>query len=72
VPEAVIGYYPEVDQELLGECRALVLAMVAAWRWDAADQFPNGRQWARHLIRILRNGAPWPSLDAMAQPLAGS
>ncbi len=70
-PEAVIEHYPDVDQTLLGECRALVLAMVAAWRWDAADQFPNGRQWAQHFIRTLRKGAPWPSLQALAQQLEG-
>lgn len=72
VPEAVIEHYPDVDQVLLGECRALVLAMVAAWRWDAGDQFPNGRQWAQQFIRTLRMGAPWPSLDAMTRRLAGS
>ncbi len=71
-PEAVIEHYPGVDQVLLGECRALVLAMVAAWRWDAGDQFPNGRHWARQFIRALRRGAPWPSLDAMTRRLAGS
>ena len=35
---------PDADQELLRECRALVLAMVAAWRWDRDDQFPDGRR----------------------------
>ena len=61
VPEQVIEHYPDVDQELLGECRVLVLAMVAAWRWDAGDQFPNGRQWAQDLVSTLRKGSPWPS-----------
>ncbi|HEX7758725.1 MAG TPA: phosphotransferase [Caulobacteraceae bacterium] len=70
-PEAVIEQYPDVDQALLGECRALVLAMVAAWRWDAGDQFPNGRQWAQQFIRTLREGAPWPSLHALARRLEG-
>ncbi len=69
VPEAVIEHYPDVDLPLLGECRALVLAMVAAWRWDKGDQFPNGRQWAQHFIRTLRKGPPWPSLQALAQQL---
>ena len=68
-PEAVTGYYPDVDQALLSECRALVLAAVAAWRWDADDQFPNGRQWAEHLIETLRKGPAWPSLEAMARQL---
>ncbi|UJW86485.1 aminoglycoside phosphotransferase family protein [Devosia sp. SL43] len=70
VPEAVIEHYPDVDQVLLGKCRALVLVMVAAWRWDADDQFPDGRRWADQFIRTLRKGAPWPSLDAMARHLA--
>lgn len=71
VPEAVIKHYPEVDQALLGECRALALAMVAAWRWDAGDQFPDGRQWAQQFIGTLRKGPPWPSLDALARQLGG-
>ena len=71
VPEAVPEHYPDVDQALLSECRALVLAMVAAWRWDAGDEFPNGRQWAHHFIDTLRKGPPWPSLQAMARQLEG-
>ncbi len=43
VPEEVVEHYPDADHELLAECQALVLAMVAAWRWDAGDQFPDGR-----------------------------
>jgi hypothetical protein len=61
-PEDVIEHYPDADQELLGECRGIVLAMVAAWRWDAGDQFPNGRRIGRELVSILRKGAPWPAL----------
>ena len=71
VPEEVVEHYPGVDQDLLGECRALVLAMVAAWRWDAADQFPNGRRAARKLVGTLREGPPWPTLDVAMRRLAG-
>jgi hypothetical protein len=71
VPEAVTPHYPDVDLDLLGDCRRLVLAMVAAWRWDARDQFPNGRRVGQELISTLRNGPPWPSLDAMMRRLAG-
>jgi hypothetical protein len=71
VPEEVARHYPGVDQDLLGECRALVLAMVAAWRWDAGDQFPNGRQAGRKLVSTLREGPPWPTLDAAMRRLAG-
>lgn len=70
VPEEVIEHYPEVDRELLGACRGLVLAMVAAWRWDVGDQFPNGQRVAQQLIGSLRKGPPWPSLDAMMRQLA--
>jgi aminoglycoside phosphotransferase (APT) family kinase protein len=65
VPEEVSERYPVADQELLGDCRMLVLAMVAAWRWDIGDQLPNGQRAARDLISALRKGPPWPSLDAL-------
>lgn len=65
VPEEVSEHYPDVDQDLLGECRNLVLAMVAAWRWDEGDQLPNGQRAARELLSALREGPPWPSLDVV-------
>jgi aminoglycoside phosphotransferase (APT) family kinase protein len=63
VPEEVSARYPDADQELLGECRVLVLAMVAAWRWRPDDQLPNGQRAARELVSALRDGPPWPALD---------
>ncbi|MYS24200.1 phosphotransferase [Streptomyces sp. SID4948] len=71
VPETVCGHYPSLDQGLLDECRQLVLAMVAAWRWDRGDQFPNGRQFGEELLRLLREGPPWPTLDAVTRQLDG-
>lgn len=71
VPEAVCEQYPGVDQELLDECRQLVLGMVAAWRWDVDDQFPRGRQFGEELLRVLREGAPWPTLDTVVERLEG-
>ncbi|HXP33108.1 MAG TPA: aminoglycoside phosphotransferase family protein [Acidimicrobiales bacterium] len=68
VPEEVSERYPDADQELLGECRILVLAMVAAWRWDRGDHFPNGPRAARELVSALRKGPPWPVLDAVMRP----
>jgi hypothetical protein len=65
VPDAVSDRYPGVNQELLGECRALVLAMVAAWRFDKTDQLPNGHRAGRQLIDALRHGPPYPTLDSM-------
>jgi aminoglycoside phosphotransferase (APT) family kinase protein len=68
VPESVSALYPVVDHDLLRECRVLVLAMVAAWRWDADDQFPSGQRAARELLSALRAGPPWPALDAVTRP----
>jgi hypothetical protein len=69
VPEEVSGRYPDADQDLLQECRLLVLAMVAAWRWDSGDQFPNGQRAAQELLRALREGPPWPTLDIVMRRL---
>jgi hypothetical protein len=69
-PEAVAAHYPGVDADLVAACRALILAMVAAWRWDANDAFPNGARSAQELMRALREGPPWPSLDVIAQRMA--
>ena len=71
VPEEVSERYPDADQELLRECRILVLAMVAAWRWDRGDQLPNGQRAARELLSALREGPPWPTLDVVMRRLAG-
>jgi aminoglycoside phosphotransferase (APT) family kinase protein len=65
VPKEVSERYPGADQELLGECRMLVLAMVAAWRCDPGDRFPNGQRAARKLLNALREGPPYPALDAV-------
>src|SRR5262245_38905996 len=43
-PEDAGVHYPGARQDLLRDCRILVLAMITAWRWDRDDQFPNGRQ----------------------------
>ena len=64
-PEAVGEHYPGVDRELLDDCRQLILAMVAAWRWDRGDQFPNGRWFGDEFLRLLRAGPPWPTLSGV-------
>ena len=69
VPEEVSERYAGADQELLAECRGLVLAMVAAWRWDRGDQFPNGLRAGTELLNALRAGPPWPPLDVVMRPL---
>lgn len=70
VPEAVCEHYPNVDHEFVDECRHLVLAMVAAWRWELGDEFPNGQRWGRQLLRTLREGPPWPTLDTITKRMA--
>jgi hypothetical protein len=66
VPEEVSARYPDVDHVLLAECRRLVLAMVAAWRWDVRDEFPGGHQHGQDILFLLRQGPPWPVLGALA------
>jgi hypothetical protein len=65
VPDDVSTHYSDVDRALLQECRRLVLAMVAAWRWDARDQFPNGRQAGQDILTLLNEGPPWPALGVL-------
>jgi thiamine kinase-like enzyme len=65
VPEDVSQRYAAADEDLLIECRGLVLAMVAAWRWDLGDEFPDKQRAARALLSALRLGPPWPPLDVV-------
>lgn len=67
VPEAVSEHYPGVNQALLQDCRHLVLAMVAAWRWRLGDEFPHRRRWGQQFLRTLRAGPPWPTLDTLTK-----
>jgi aminoglycoside phosphotransferase (APT) family kinase protein len=53
-PEEVAEHYPDVDQDLLRDCRTLVLAMIATWRWDRDDQLPNGRQLGTEWLSQIR------------------
>jgi hypothetical protein len=67
-PEAVGASYPGANEQLLRECRHLVLAMVAAWRCEARDQLPNREEARRWLFASLRAGPPWPTLDKLTPP----
>ena len=53
-PDEASRHYPDADQELLRECRILMLAMVATWRWDRDDQLPNGRRMGTDLLGEIR------------------
>jgi hypothetical protein len=66
VPNEVSVLYPDIDQALLQQCRRLVLAMVAAWRWDVRDEFPDGLRHGRNIVRMLRDGPPWPTLGELS------
>jgi hypothetical protein len=52
-PAEVSEHYPSADPELLRLCRTLATALVAAWRWDREDQFPDGREMGRELLEQL-------------------
>jgi aminoglycoside phosphotransferase (APT) family kinase protein len=70
-PVAVGEHYPGVDQGLLDDCRQLVIAMIATWRWEVGDQFPNGRRFGEECLRLLRAGPPWPALDTLTAQMDG-
>ncbi len=62
-PEAVSEHYPGVNQELLRECRILVLAMITTWRWDRDDRLPNGRLLGALWLSQLRAALEHKGLD---------
>jgi Ser/Thr protein kinase RdoA (MazF antagonist) len=62
-PEAVSEHYPGVNQDLLGKCRILVLAMITTWRWDRGDQLPNGRQLGEAWLGQIRAALDRNGLD---------
>ena len=64
VPGEVGARYPGADQELLRECRILMLAMVASWRWDRNDQYPNGRRMGTEYLRQIRAALDRSGSDA--------
>jgi aminoglycoside phosphotransferase (APT) family kinase protein len=62
-PEDVSEHYPGVNQDLLRECRILVLAMITTWRWDRGDQLPNGRQLGTDWLSQIRAALERNGLD---------
>jgi hypothetical protein len=54
VPDEVSEHYRDADQDLLRECRILMLAMIATWRWDRDDQLPNGRRLGTEWLSQMR------------------
>lgn len=64
-PDEAGEHYPGVDQGLLRECRILVLAMITAWRWDRADQFPDGLRLGTEWLGQIRAALARDGLDAL-------
>ncbi|WP_210588486.1 phosphotransferase enzyme family protein [Streptomyces sp. GESEQ-35] len=62
-PEEVGEHYPGVDQDLLRECRILVLAMITTWRWDRDDQLPDGRRLGTEWLGQIRAALDRNGLD---------
>jgi hypothetical protein len=62
-PEEVGEHYPGVNQDLLRECRILVLAMITTWRWDRGDQLPNGLQLGTEWLSQIRAALDRKKLD---------
>jgi hypothetical protein len=62
-PEEVSEQYPGVNQDLLRECRILVLAMITTWRWDRGDQLPHGRQLGAEWLSQMRAALDRQGLD---------
>ena len=63
VPRAVSERYRDADQDLIAECRGVVLALIAAHRWRRDDQHPSGRQGGVAFLSAVRDGPPWPAID---------
>jgi aminoglycoside phosphotransferase (APT) family kinase protein len=62
-PEEVSAHYPGLNQDLLRECRILMLAMITTWRWDRDDQLPNGRQLGTEWLSQIRAALDRNTLD---------
>lgn len=53
-PDEVSQHYADADQDLLRECRVLMLAMIVTWRWERDDQLPNGRRLGAEWLSQMR------------------
>jgi Phosphotransferase enzyme family len=65
-PKEVSESYAGIDRLMLEDCRALVLAMIAAWRSDPEDRLHSRRQAIRGILAALRAGPPYPALGTIS------
>ena len=56
-PDEVGDHYALADPLLLRDCRILMLAMIAAWRADRDDDFPNGLAQRDALLSMIREAS---------------
>jgi aminoglycoside phosphotransferase (APT) family kinase protein len=64
VPTEVSDRYPDIDPDLLDECRGIVLAIIAVSHSRRDDQHPGNTRIAEW-VSAVRDGPPWPSLDTV-------
>jgi Phosphotransferase enzyme family len=62
-PEDVSEHYPGINQDVLRECRILVLVMITTWRWDRGDQLPSGRLLGTEWLSQIRAALDRKGLD---------
>ena len=62
-PRRVSERYRDADQDLIAECRGVVLALIAAHRWRRDDQHPSGREGGVAFLNAVRVGPPWAASD---------
>jgi phosphotransferase family enzyme len=71
VPEDASERYPDVDKDLLGDCRGLMLAIIAAHFCRRDNEHPNERGREEYLGAV-RDGPPWPALDEILRRSLGA
>lgn len=62
-PDEVGDHYPGADQLQLRDCRILSMAMVASWRADRNDVFPNGHKMRDELLAKVRTALDHHGID---------
>jgi Ser/Thr protein kinase RdoA (MazF antagonist) len=64
-PDDVGSHYAPADPLLLRDCRILTLAMVASWRSDRGDHYPDGHQALTELLGLIRQGLDQRGIDTV-------